>query len=60
MKNYLVIGSGISGVGSVKLLEHMGKKVVLYDSSDKLTAEEMRAKLPAESSNFSWDCGQMG
>ena len=49
MKNYLVIGSGISGVGSVKLLEHMGKKVVLYDSSDKLTAEEMRAKLPAES-----------
>ena len=49
MKNYLVIGSGISGVGSVKLLEHMGKKVVLYDSSDKLTAEEIRAKLPAES-----------
>ena len=49
MKNYLVIGSGISGVGSVKLLEHMGKKVVLYDSSDKLTSEEMRAKLPAES-----------
>lgn len=49
MKNYLVIGSGISGVGSVKLLEHMGKKVVLYDSSEKLTAEEMRAKLPAES-----------
>lgn len=49
MKNYLVVGSGISGVGSVKLLEHMGKKVVLYDSSDKLTAEELRAKLPAES-----------
>lgn len=49
MENYLVIGSGISGVGSVKLLEHMGRKVVLYDSSDKLTAEEIRAKLPAES-----------
>ncbi len=49
MKNYLVIGSGISGVGSTKLLEHMGKNVTLYDSSEKLTSEEIRAKLPADS-----------
>lgn len=49
MKNYLVIGSGISGVGSTKLLEHMGENVTLYDSSEKLTAEEIRAKLPADS-----------
>ncbi len=43
----LVIGSGISGLGSVKLLEHMGAEIVLYDS--KLTEEEIRAKLPTES-----------
>lgn len=45
----LVIGSGISGVGSAALLEHMGANVVLYDSNEKLTAEEMQKKLPGES-----------
>lgn len=45
----LVIGSGISGTGSVRLLEHMGAETVLYDSDDKLTEELLRAKLPAES-----------
>lgn len=49
MENYLVIGSGISGVGSVKLLEHIGENVTLYDSSETLTAGEIRAKLPADS-----------
>lgn len=45
----LVIGSGISGVGSAALLEHMGADVVLYDSSDALTAEDIRKKLPENS-----------
>lgn len=45
----LVIGSGISGVGSVALLERMGADVVLYDSDEKLTAALIREKLPAES-----------
>lgn len=45
----LVIGSGISGIGSVRLLEHMGAEVVLYDSNEKLTAEELREKLPQTS-----------
>lgn len=49
MENYLVIGSGISGVGSVALLEYVGENVTLYDSSETLTAEEMRGKLPADS-----------
>ena len=42
----LVIGSGISGIGSVGLLERMEADVVLYDSNEKLTAEELREKLP--------------
>ncbi|MCM1303649.1 MAG: UDP-N-acetylmuramoyl-L-alanine--D-glutamate ligase [Lachnospiraceae bacterium] len=48
-KKCLVIGSGISGVGSVELLEHMGAQVILYDSSAELTEEALRAKLPGES-----------
>ncbi|MCM1541397.1 MAG: UDP-N-acetylmuramoyl-L-alanine--D-glutamate ligase [Blautia sp.] len=48
-KNCLVIGSGISGVGSVGLLEHMGAQVTLYDSNAELTGEALRAKLPKES-----------
>ena len=35
----LVIGSGISGIGAVALLEKYNADVVLYDSSDKLTGE---------------------
>ena len=45
----LVIGSGISGVGSVALLEHMGADVTLYDSDEKLTAALIQEKLPAGS-----------
>lgn len=45
----LVIGSGISGVGSVALLEHIGAEVVLYDSNEKLTAQDMRGKLVPDS-----------
>ncbi len=44
--NFLVVGSGISGIGSAGLLEHMGAKVVLYDSNEKLAEEKMRALLP--------------
>ena len=40
----LVIGSGISGVGSATLLEHIDAEVVLYDSDEKLTAQDIREK----------------
>ena len=45
----LVIGAGISGIGSVALLERMGADVTLYDSKETLTAEQIRAMLPRES-----------
>lgn len=48
-KKCLVIGSGISGVGSVGLLEHIGAEVTLYDSNAELTKDALRAKLPKES-----------
>ena len=45
----LVIGSGISGIGAVALLEKYNADVVLYDSSDKLTAADLKANLPVGS-----------
>lgn len=48
-KKCLVIGSGISGIGSTALLEHMKAQVVLYDSNEKITSEQIRAKLPPQS-----------
>ena len=44
-KKVLVFGSGISGIGAVKLLEENGADVVLYDGNEKLTEADMRAKL---------------
>lgn len=42
----LVVGSGISGIAAVTLLEQKGAEVILYDSNDKLTEEELKKKLP--------------
>lgn len=41
-----MVGSGLSGIGSAGLLEHMGAEVTLYDSNEKLTVEELRGRLP--------------
>ncbi len=54
----LVIGSGISGIGAISLLEHFGAEIVLYDSNEKLTEEELKAKLP-EGSNAICIAGQL-
>ncbi len=47
----LVIGSGISGIGAVSLLGHMGADIILFDGSDKVTAEDLQDKLNAELSD---------
>ena len=44
-KNVMVIGSGISGRGSVEMLEAVGANTILYDSNGNLTEESVRAKL---------------
>lgn len=44
-----MIGSGISGIHSVELLEHRKENVTLFDSSETITPAEMRAKLPEDS-----------
>jgi UDP-N-acetylmuramoylalanine--D-glutamate ligase len=54
----LVVGSGISGIGAVSLLEHFKAEVILYDSNDQLTIEEMKKKLP-EGSNALCVAGEL-
>ena len=44
-KKVLVFGSGISGIGAVKLLETHGAEVVLYDGNNALKAEEVKERL---------------
>ncbi len=48
-QKYLVVGSGISGLAAVKLLESQGAEVILYDSNPNITIEELQKKLPAGS-----------
>ena len=45
-KKCLIIGSGISGIGAVTLLEKHGVDTVLYDSNAELTPADLKAKLP--------------
>lgn len=45
-KKVLVVGSGISGIGAVSLLQKMGAKPVLFDESEKMTEELLKGKLP--------------
>lgn len=44
----LVVGSGISGIGAVSLLTRFGADIILYDGSDRITAEDLQDKLEKE------------
>ncbi len=44
-KKVLVIGTGISGIGSAKLLGKVGAKPVIFDENTKVTADVVKAKL---------------
>ena len=39
-KKVIVVGTGISGIGAVKLLCEVGAQAVLYDGNDKLDKAE--------------------
>ena len=44
-KKVLVFGSGISGIGACRLLEQVGKEVILYDGNASLDADKIREQL---------------
>ncbi len=47
-KKVLVIGSGLSGVGSVNLLHKVGARPVMLEENTKVTEDEIRKKLHEE------------
>jgi len=48
-KKVLVVGCGISGIGSTKLLQKVGAVPVLYDENTKVNEENVRQKFEAGS-----------
>ena len=48
-KKVIVVGTGISGIGSAGLLEANGAVPVLYDGNTKVTVEQVKEKLPKDS-----------
>jgi UDP-N-acetylmuramoylalanine--D-glutamate ligase len=44
-KKVMVVGSGISGIGAVNLLNKVGADCILYDGNDKLKVEDVEKKL---------------
>lgn len=48
-KKVLVYGTGKSGIGAAELLEKVQAQPVLFDENDKLTFEDVKSKLPADS-----------
>ena len=46
-KKCLVVGSGISGIGAVTLLNKLNANITLFDGNDKMTIEELVSKVPA-------------
>ena len=48
-KKVLVVGSGLSGIAAVGLLEEVGAYPYLYDSNEKTSIEDVKKKLPSNS-----------
>lgn len=48
-KCVLVVGTGISGIGAVKLLEKKNIKTILYDGNKELDVADIQKKLPVGS-----------
>ena len=44
-KKIVVVGTGVSGIGAVKLLAQTGAIITLYDGNEKLAESDVRAKL---------------
>jgi len=44
-KNVFVVGTGISGIGAVDLLNKVGANCILYDGNDKIKKEDVLKKL---------------
>ena len=50
-KTVLVAGTGISGIGATKLLMAVGAEIILYDSNEALTQEEILSRFDVPVTN---------
>lgn len=46
-KKCLVVGSGISGIGAVTLLDKLNAEIIFFDGNVKLSVDDLEAKLPS-------------
>ena len=44
-RTVIVVGTGISGIGAVSLLNKVGADVIIYDSNDKISKQDIQKKL---------------
>ncbi len=44
-RTVIVVGTGISGIGAVSLLNKVGAGVIIYDSNDKISKHDIQKKL---------------
>ena len=44
-KKVMVVGTGISGIGAIDLLNKVGAECIIYDANDKLSADDVAKKL---------------
>ena len=54
-KKVLVIGTGLSGVGSVRLLHQVGAVPVMLEENTKVTREDIVKKLNDEQTEITFD-----
>ncbi len=47
-KKIVVVGTGVSGIGAVKLLSNTHARIILYDGNSKLDEKAVRDKLPPD------------
>ena len=47
-KKYLIIGSGISGIGSARLLLNQDAKITIYDGNEKIKISDIKEKVGSE------------
>ena len=44
-KKVVVVGTGVSGIGSAKLLSEVGADIILYDGNEKIVRAEVEQKV---------------
>ena len=58
-KKVMVVGTGISGIGAIDLLNKAGADCIIYDGNEKLSREDISKKLKGRWSSLFCTCFRM-